>query len=410
MAAEGRGGPSNPDCRLPFRETLKRIHEYELATMTIQNAAANGADAEQASVHVVDLNHYFGTGENRKQALFDINLTLVPGEIVIMTGPSGSGKTTFLSLAGALRSVQEGTMHILGEDLRTLSAVELIRVRRNIGFIFQFHNLFDSLSALENVNMALELHPYTDRQRREMSETMLSMLGLKDRIHYKPANLSGGQKQRVAIARALVNKPRLILADEPTAALDKEAGRTVVDLIKKHAQEDGGTIILVTHDNRILDIADRIVNMVDGRIVSSVRVQESVMIGEFLQKCPVFASQTPAELSEIAQKMSREQTAAGSVVFRQGDPGDKFYLIHKGKVEVIVADTTGEHIVETLEPGNTFGEAALLHDQPRNATIRVKEDAEFYTLKKEGFLAALQTSITFRDTLLQLFSTRRARD
>ena len=184
----------------------------------------------------------------------------------------------------------------------------------------------------------------------------------------------------------------------------------MVDLIKKHAAEDQGTILMVTHDNRILDMADRIVNMIDGRIVSSVRVQESVMIGEFLQNCPVFAKQTSAELSEIAQKMSHEQEVAGTVVFRQGEQGDKFYLIHKGTVEVLVADANGEQVVATLEPGNIFGEAALLKDQPRNATVRVKEDAEFFTLKKDGFLAALKTSISFRDTLLQLFATRRSRD
>jgi putative ABC transport system ATP-binding protein len=364
------------------------------------------AQAPPPVVRIGGLNHYFGTGANRKQVLADINLTLLPGEIVIMTGPSGSGKTTLLVLTGALRSVQEGTLEVMGRELRLLSLQELVDIRRDIGFIYQSHNLFESLTALENVMMALELHNYSARQRRAMAEELLVKLGLGDRLHYKPGLLSGGQKQRVAVARALVNRPKIILADEPTAALDKDSGRIVVNMLKAHAKEQGGTIILVTHDNRILDVADRIVTMVDGRMASSVNVGEATFISEFLNKCPVFKLQTPGELTDIAQKMTPQEVAVGEVVIRQGDAGDRFYLIRRGKVEVIVKDGAGERVVATLETGNVFGERALLTDEPRNATVRAIEETDLYTLSKENFLAALHSSPSFTNQLLRVFAGR----
>jgi len=225
------------------------------------------------SVQIRHLNFYFGEGELRKQVLYDINLDLYPGQIVILTGPSGSGKTTLLTLIGALRTVQEGSLKVLGQEICGLEARQLVEVRRNIGFIFQAHNLFHSLTARQNVLMSCDLFP-TPHDRQKAAE-ILTALGLGDRIDYKPHALSGGQKQRVAIARALVNRPKLILADEPTAALDKKSGREVVNLMQKLAQESGITILMVTHDSRILDVADRIVNLVDGTLQSDVQVSAS---------------------------------------------------------------------------------------------------------------------------------------
>lgn len=216
-------------------------------------------------VEVRNLNYFFGQGELRKQALFDINLDLPKGQIIIMTGPSGSGKTTLLSLMGALRTVQSGSLKVLGQEIVGMSKRNLVQVRRNIGFIFQAHNLFESLTACQNVEMAIELLP-PQLQKRQQAIAILNQVGLGGRIDYKPNALSGGQKQRVAIARALVNRPALILADEPTAALDKKSGREVVLLMQKLVKEEGRTILMVTHDNRILDVADRIISMVDGHL------------------------------------------------------------------------------------------------------------------------------------------------
>ncbi|HEY9889846.1 MAG TPA: ATP-binding cassette domain-containing protein [Candidatus Obscuribacterales bacterium] len=219
------------------------------------------------AVQIRQLNYFFGTGDLRKQVLFDINLDLPRGQIVIMTGPSGSGKTTLLTLIGALRTVPTGSLQVLGQELVGLSRRKLVGVRRNIGFIFQAHNLFASLTAAQNVAMAVELTGQFSTKRSQ-AVAILDQLGLAERVDYKPASLSGGQKQRVAIARALVNEPPLILADEPTAALDKKSGRDVVTLMQKLAKEENRTILMVTHDNRILDVADRIINLVDGHLES----------------------------------------------------------------------------------------------------------------------------------------------
>jgi putative ABC transport system ATP-binding protein len=214
---------------------------------------------------IKNLNHYYGKGSLRKQILFDINLEIYSGEIVIMTGPSGSGKTTLLSLIGGLRSVQEGSLKFLGEELVGVSQSKLVQMRRNIGYIFQAHNLLGFLTAKQNVQMAVELNDnISQTEAVAKSKAMLGSVGLEERVDYYPDNLSGGQKQRIAIARALVNRPPLVLADEPTAALDKQSGRDVVEIMQSLAKNQGTTILLVTHDNRILDIADRIVEMEDG--------------------------------------------------------------------------------------------------------------------------------------------------
>jgi putative ABC transport system ATP-binding protein len=221
------------------------------------------------AISIRNLNHYFGAGELRKQILFDISADIHPGEIVINTGPSGSGKTTMLTLVCGLRSVQEGSVKTLGVELNGAKSETLVQVRRNIGFIFQAHNLLDALTASQNVQMGvLDNGGVTAKELRDRSVEMLSAVGLSHRVDHFPRQLSGGQKQRVAIARALVRQPKVVLADEPTAALDKASGREVVELLQRLASEQGCAILLVTHDNRILDIADRILTLEDGRIKS----------------------------------------------------------------------------------------------------------------------------------------------
>lgn len=221
----------------------------------------------QPIVSIRDLNHAFGKGELRKPVLFDLDLDIFPGEIVILTGPSGSGKTTLLTLIAGLRSIQSGKVQVLGQTLFGASKTELVQIRRQIGFIFQAHNLLACLTAQQNVGMSLRLHPEISLpERRSQATAILEAVGMGERVDYYPANLSGGQKQRVAIARALVSQPRLLLADEPTAALDSKSGRDVVDIMQQLAKEQNCTILLVTHDNRILDVADRIIHMEDGRL------------------------------------------------------------------------------------------------------------------------------------------------
>jgi len=225
--------------------------------------------ADIAPVRFSGVSHYFGDGKLRKQVLFDVSDEIEPGQIVIITGPSGSGKTTLITLIGALRSTQEGSLQVLGHELRGASARELNEVRKGIGFIFQAHNLLDSLTANQNVEMSALIDPKMPRaEAARRAREILEQVGLGDRVDHYPNQLSGGEKQRVAIARALVREPRVILADEPTASLDKKTGRDVVDLMHDLAKGKGVTVLLVTHDNRILDVADRIIHLEDGRLSS----------------------------------------------------------------------------------------------------------------------------------------------
>lgn len=227
----------------------------------------------QSVVSIKNLNHYFGQGVLRKPVLSNIDLDIRPGEIVILSGPSGSGKTTLLTLIGGLRSVHEGNLKVFGQDLHGACEAKLIEIRRYIGYIFQAHNLLRSLTARQNVQMAIRLDDRISTQEaKAKSEAALEAVGLGNRINYYPDNLSGGQKQRVAIARALVGHPKLVLADEPTAALDSKSGRDVVNLMQRLVKDQGCAVLMVTHDNRILDIADRIIHMEDGKLLAADRL------------------------------------------------------------------------------------------------------------------------------------------
>jgi putative ABC transport system ATP-binding protein len=212
----------------------------------------------------------YGEGDLRRTVLREVGLRVEAGEIVLLTGPSGSGKTTLLTLIGALRAMQQGQARVLGQELAAAREAERVALRSRIGFIFQSHNLLGFLTARQNVAMALELHGgMAEAERLARAGEMLSAVGLADHIDKLPAKLSGGQRQRVAVARALVAQPGLILADEPTAALDRVSGQEVVHLLRNLARRQGTPILLVTHDPRILDIADRIVAMEDGRITQT---------------------------------------------------------------------------------------------------------------------------------------------
>jgi putative ABC transport system ATP-binding protein len=220
-----------------------------------------------APIVVEGLSHAFGKGSLRKQVLFDISAVIPAGEIVIVTGPSGSGKTTMLTIVGALRSAQEGSVRVLGEELCNAKPATLERVRRQVGFIFQQHNLLRALTAQQNVELGLRVQGRLSRDRiAKRAQEMLDAVGLADHMNKRPEQLSGGQRQRIAIARALAGEPPMLLADEPTASLDRKSGREVVDRMQTLARQQGTTILLVTHDNRILDVADRVVHLEDGRL------------------------------------------------------------------------------------------------------------------------------------------------
>lgn len=273
-----------------------------------------------APISVQGLNHSFGKGSLRKQILFDITTEIPQGEIVIVTGPSGSGKTTLLTLVGALRSAQEGSVRVLGQELCGAKPAILENVRKQIGFIFQQHNLLNALTAVQNVELGARVTGKVSRSElRKRSEQMLIAVGLGERTHHHPEQLSGGQRQRVAIARALVGEPAMLLADEPTASLDKKSGREVVERMKFLAKEHGTTILLVTHDNRILDIADRIVHLEDGRLST---FTESVIANNRLMMKALAENRKKQEIEAVVEEL--DETGFHSLLEEITDESQKF--------------------------------------------------------------------------------------
>jgi putative ABC transport system ATP-binding protein len=213
-----------------------------------------------------NLRHAYGEGALRNEILHGIDFCIEPQEITLLVGPSGSGKSTLLTLVGALRSVQAGSLKVLGTEVRNSTEAERVAIRRRIGFIFQSHNLVSSLTALQNVTLLMQLNEPDRSERERRGAELLDAVGLGHRLHHYPSELSGGQRQRVAIARALAPEPELILADEPTASLDSQSGKEVVQLLGDLCRRRGSSVMLVTHDLRLLEDADRIWAIEDGHV------------------------------------------------------------------------------------------------------------------------------------------------
>jgi len=372
------------------------------ATLTSSmTRAVNRPAGEDIVIRALGVNYAYGTGETRTQVLFDNSLEISRGEVVIMTGPSGSGKSTLLTLIGALRTMQQGYLEVLGHNLSRAGEWERARLRKQIGFIFQQHNLFSSLSAIENVRMAAALAPGAVKKMNQRCEAILDRLGLADRTHHLPAELSGGQKQRVAIARALVNRPRMILADEPTASLDAESSQTVLDLLHELAEgPDKTTVLLVTHDQRVLDRADRIVKLVGGRIVTNTLTKVAVRICRALAATEALKGLGEATLSRLANVMTVEPRAAGETLTRQGEEGDRFYIVGTG-----VADAYKDgRFDEEKCYGEGFGMISSYFNRPIPSTVVARTDMELYVLTKDDFLNALADDHSFEARVRNLLA------
>lgn len=222
--------------------------------------------AKHTTLQVTQVTKRYGSGATEVQAVRDVSLEVTPGEVVLIMGPSGSGKTTLLQMMGALLKPTEGTIQLNGKMLSTLTEKHLPTIRlHQIGFIFQSFNLLSALTVLDNIALVAELAGAKRREARKKAASILTDLGLGERLHFLPEQLSGGEKQRVAIARALVNDPALILADEPTANLDSKIGHEIMRLLQGIAKEQGRSVVIVSHDQRIQDIADRVLWLEDGR-------------------------------------------------------------------------------------------------------------------------------------------------
>jgi len=227
------------------------------------------ATATQTDVAVVceGVTKDFGQGEARVQALRGVDLEVRPGEMTLLVGPSGCGKTTLISIIAGLLDVTDGEIAVLGEDLRQLRGRRLVRFRGdNVGFVFQQYNLLPALTAAENAAVPLLIAGVPRHEAVRKARLVLGAMDLEARANALPSQLSGGQQQRVAIARALVHEPRLLVCDEPTAALDANSGRNVMELLRRVAVEPDRAVIVVTHDSRVFDFGDRIVYMSDGRV------------------------------------------------------------------------------------------------------------------------------------------------
>ncbi len=356
-------------------------------------------------IHVAGVNHRYGDGATQTQILHDVDLDVRSGEVVIVKGPSGSGKSTLLVLIGTLRGLQEGSIKIDGTELLGAGPEEILKVRRKIGFIFQAHNLFGSLTAYENVKMALQLSDDRSNERKRI-ETLLTELDLGQRIYYRPKSLSGGQRQRVAIARGIIHKPRIVLADEPTAALDAKTSRIVVNKLRALAKDHGSAVVMVTHDNRVMDVADRVVTVEDGAIKSDTHIRETELICHFLDKVSLFQNASKAQwLAEIAAKMQRVDYRSGEKIIEEGDDGKAFFLIRSGEVSVL-RNGEEKRVVARLGEGEYFGETSLANDQKTNADVVADGNVVTYTLGKSDFKDLLKSSDAFEDEVRRVIYAR----
>jgi putative ABC transport system ATP-binding protein len=338
------------------------------------------------------VSYWYGERDTRTQVLFDNSLEIGRGEVVIMTGPSGSGKTTLLTLVGTLRRMQQGRLQVLGRDIAALDERRAVQLRKNVGFIFQSHNLFSSLTAMENVRMATSLKGGSAREMDARSARLLEELGLGERLDHLPSQLSGGQRQRVAIARALVNDPALVLADEPTAALDAESGQIVLGLLRKLADGmERTTVLIVTHDQRVIDHADRIVSMMGGRVINNSLTRMAVRITRALAQAEVLKGLSEATLTKIASVMTVETRGKGETIVREGEHGDHYYVIGSGVAEVY----KGGADQEELYFGEGFGTISSFFGRPEPNTVRAKTDLELYVISQPDFEHVLAADKSF---------------
>ncbi len=258
-----------------------------------------------------------GTGAGKIVAVKGVDVTLVPGELTLLMGPSGSGKTTLLSILGCILSPTSGTVSIAGTPTAALSADQLAHLRRShIGYIFQSYNLFPTLNALENVKIALDVVGIKGRVATERAEQALRDVGLSHKFKSFPANMSGGEKQRVAVARAIASAPSVVLADEPTAALDSENGHAVMKLLAEIAKGQNRSILVVTHDPRTLPYADRVIKIEDGLIVSEERSDRS---GQPHQTADATRTQ-PRQSTNRRQKSARNTATSDTSDGAHGPP------------------------------------------------------------------------------------------
>ena len=260
------------------------------------------------TLDVPDVSKRFGNGETVVTAVHGVSLAVEPGEVVLIMGPSGSGKTTLLSMMGALLKPTAGSIHLDGTEISGLSEGLLPDIRlRRFGFVFQDFNLLSALSVLENVALVAELAGTRTKAARTKATSLLTELGLGERLGFLPEKLSGGEKQRVAIARALINDPALVLADEPTANLDSKIGHEIMRLLRRIAKEQGRSVVIVSHDQRIRDIADRVLWLEDGAFKNMVSMATDPVCGMAVEREHAVSAEHAGETYWFCSKGCRSE-------------------------------------------------------------------------------------------------------
>ncbi|HEY6013133.1 MAG TPA: ATP-binding cassette domain-containing protein [Candidatus Limnocylindrales bacterium] len=257
----------------------------------------------------------FGEGDTAVTAVAAVSLKVEPGEVVLIMGPSGSGKTTLLSMMGALLKPTSGTIALNGTEISALSEGRLPDIRlRQFGFVFQDFNLLSAMSVLENVALVAELAGASPKQARESASRSLTALGLGERLRFLPEKLSGGEKQRVALARALINDPTVILADEPTANLDSRIGHEIMRLLRRIAKEQGRSVVIVSHDERIRDIADRVLWLEDGSFKDMVTMAKDPVCGMAVEREHATSADVAGETYWFCSRGCRAEFLASAAV------------------------------------------------------------------------------------------------
>ena len=315
-------------------------------------------------VEAVGLTHTYTTGRVKTKVLHGIDLSIRSGSNVFLTGYSGSGKTTLISLIGCLRSVQSGSLQLLGQELKNARQAKLRKMRCRVGYVFQHFNLLDFMTIRQNVYQSLRLQTdYSPRAAQRRTEEMLDLVGLGDRFKAYPSELSGGEKQRVAIARALVHRPNLVLADEPTAALDTVTGREIMELFQQLVKQQNSAAIIVTHNLRILDRADEILHMIDGRLGVGAAEQLSLAL-------PTLTDDQQEQIAAAAELRSYQPQ---EVIIHEGDEAHEFFILVRGELEVLrrLPDGGEGQVTCLSKRGTYFGEIALQEKRCRTATVRV---------------------------------------
>ena len=346
-------------------EVLELLEEKEAAER--RDGSGTGADGREPVIHLEHIVKRFNIGtENELEVLHGITMDIYDGDFVCIVGESGSGKSTLMNQIGLLDHPTEGSYLMRGEDVSEASEDELAEIRnREIGFVFQTYNLIARTTALENVAMPMLYAGVPVEERMERAAQLLEMVGMGDRMDHTPAELSGGQQQRVAIARAMANDPSIILADEPTGALDSQTSRTVMNLFHQLHEEQNRTIVMITHSTTLAEEAERVLTLVDGRIVGERRGSKADREHEFTLEA---RAAEKAEQEKEARETS-EASKSDMLVINEGSAEDETFDNEKSAEDYQVRPSDPQELRTTADQTAGAGQAAAVHQMaPRDQT------------------------------------------